>query len=121
MLMGAGGLVALLVSGWSVALAVWARSIGGGAVAAAVFAGVLAAGWDVLSFPLALYSSLLLDRKYGLSSESVGTWSADHLKALARVSRLLRDRQVCEKLRGAEHPDAIYALLTEPQASHHAA
>ena len=46
---------------------------------------------------------------------------ADHLKALARVSRLLRDRQICEKLRGAEHPDALYALLTEPQASHHAA
>jgi len=53
-----------------------------------------------------------------LAPESAG---ADHLKALARVSRLLRDRQVCEKLRGAEHPDAIYALLTEPQASHHAA
>ena len=53
-----------------------------------------------------------------LAPEAAG---ADHLKALARVSRLLRDRQVCEKLRGAEHPDAIYALLTEPQASHHAA
>ena len=53
-----------------------------------------------------------------LAPESAG---ADHLKALARVSRFLRDRSVCEKLRGAEHPDAIYALLTEPQASHHAA
>ena len=53
-----------------------------------------------------------------LAPESAG---ADHLTALARVSRLLRDRQVCEKLRGAEHRDAIYALLTEPQASHHAA
>ena len=46
---------------------------------------------------------------------------ADHLKALARVSRLLRDRQICEKLRGAEHPDALYALLTAPQARHPAA
>jgi len=53
-----------------------------------------------------------------LAPETAG---ADHLKALARVSRLLRDRQICEKLRGAEHPDALYALLTEPQASHHAA
>jgi len=53
-----------------------------------------------------------------LAPESAG---ADHLKALARVSRLLRDRPICEKLRGAEHPDALYALLTEPQASHHAA
>ena len=41
-----------------------------------------------------------------------------HLKALARVSRLLRDRTICEKLRGADHPDALYALLTERAASH---
>ena len=38
---------------------------------------------------------------------------ADHLKALARVSRLLRDRSICEKLRGSEDPDALYALLIE--------
>jgi PTS system nitrogen regulatory IIA component len=38
---------------------------------------------------------------------------ADHLKALARVSRLLRDRATCEKLRGSEDPDALYALLIE--------
>jgi PTS system nitrogen regulatory IIA component len=50
-----------------------------------------------------------------LAPESAG---ADHLKALARVSRLLRDRVVCEKLRGADHPDALYALLTERAASH---
>jgi nitrogen PTS system EIIA component len=37
---------------------------------------------------------------------------AEHLKALARVSRLLRDRAVCEKLRGANSADALYALLT---------
>ena len=37
---------------------------------------------------------------------------ADHLKALARVSRLLRDRRTCDKLRGSEDPDALYALLT---------
>jgi len=46
---------------------------------------------------------------------------ADHLKALARVSRLLRDRAVCDKLRGAERPDAIYALLTQDAPSSHAA
>ena len=38
---------------------------------------------------------------------------AEHLKALARVSRLLRDRATCEKLRGANSADALYALLTE--------
>lgn len=46
------------------------------------------------------------------------TAGADHLKALAQVSRLLRDRQVCEKLRGANSPEAIYALLTETPHSH---
>jgi nitrogen PTS system EIIA component len=43
---------------------------------------------------------------------------ADHLKALARVSRLLRDRAVCEKLRGSDSPEALYALLTENATSH---
>jgi PTS system nitrogen regulatory IIA component len=50
-----------------------------------------------------------------LAPESAG---ADHLKALARVSRLLRDRQVCDKLRGSESADAVYAILTESAASH---
>ncbi len=50
-----------------------------------------------------------------LAPETAG---ADHLKALARVSRLLRDRSTCEKLRGTENADAIYALLTESAAIH---
>lgn len=41
---------------------------------------------------------------------------ADHLKALARVSRLLRDRPFLAKLRGAASRDALYALLCEDQA-----
>ena len=39
---------------------------------------------------------------------------ADHLKALARVSRLLRDRALVDKLRATESADALYALLVEP-------
>ncbi len=34
-----------------------------------------------------------------------------HLKALAQVSRWLRDRTFVEKLRGAGSPDSIYALF----------
>jgi PTS system nitrogen regulatory IIA component len=49
-----------------------------------------------------------------LAPESAG---ADHLKALARVSRLLRDKGVCEKLRGTDNADALYSLLTESPAS----
>jgi len=50
-----------------------------------------------------------------LAPESAG---ADHLKALAKVSRLLRDKAVCEKLRGSDGRDALYALLIEPGAQH---
>jgi len=41
---------------------------------------------------------------------------SDHLKALARVSRQLRDRGFVAKLRGAGSPDALYALWTDDQA-----
>lgn len=50
-----------------------------------------------------------------LAPEGAG---ADHLKALARVSRLLRDRTICEKLRGADQAEALYALLTDHAHSH---
>ena len=50
-----------------------------------------------------------------LAPETAG---ADHLKALARVSRLFRDRAICDKLRGSDNADAIYALLTQSAASH---
>ncbi len=49
-----------------------------------------------------------------LAPEDAG---ADHLKALARVSRLLRNQAVCVKLRGTDDAAAIYAILTEPTAS----
>lgn len=39
---------------------------------------------------------------------------ADHLKALARVSRLLRNQATCEKLRAATTPEVLYSLLTSP-------
>jgi PTS system nitrogen regulatory IIA component len=46
-----------------------------------------------------------------LAPESAG---ADHLKALARVSRLLRNQTTCEKLRATTKSEVLYALLTEP-------
>jgi len=36
---------------------------------------------------------------------------AEHLKALARVSRALRDCVFCDKLRGSASADALYALV----------
>ena len=50
-----------------------------------------------------------------LAPDSAG---ADHLKALARISRLLRDKTTCDKLRGTDRADALYALLTDRAASH---
>ena len=49
-----------------------------------------------------------------LAPEAAG---ADHLKALARVSRLLRDRGICEKLRGTDNVDALYSLLADRSSS----
>ena len=42
---------------------------------------------------------------------------ADHLKALARVSRALRDATFCGMLRGAISGDAFYALLAGTRQS----
>jgi nitrogen PTS system EIIA component len=44
-----------------------------------------------------------------LAPEEAG---ADHLKALARVSRLLRSSATCEKLRATSSPEALYSILT---------
>lgn len=41
---------------------------------------------------------------------------AEHLKALARVSRRMRDRALLAKLRGAGSRDALYALLCQDEA-----
>ena len=43
---------------------------------------------------------------------------AEHLKALARVSRTLRDRAILAKLRGARSRDAIFALLAGVESLH---
>ena len=48
-----------------------------------------------------------------LAPESAG---AEHLKALARVSRTLRSEVVCAKLRSTFDPSALYAILTESKA-----
>jgi PTS system nitrogen regulatory IIA component len=44
-----------------------------------------------------------------LAPEGAG---ADHLKALARVARLLRDGEVAQKLRESRDAEALYAVLT---------
>src|ERR1700743_1091899 len=49
-----------------------------------------------------------------LAPEGAGT---EHLKALARVSRLLRDPETARKLRASNGAEAIYAVLAMPSAN----
>ena len=49
-----------------------------------------------------------------LAPEAAG---ADHLKALARVARLLRDPEIAQKLRESRDADALYAVLAMPPTS----
>jgi PTS system nitrogen regulatory IIA component len=49
-----------------------------------------------------------------LAPETAG---ADHLKALARVARVLRDPEITRKLRASSEAEALYAVLTLPPAS----
>jgi PTS system nitrogen regulatory IIA component len=50
-----------------------------------------------------------------LAPEGAG---ADHLRALARISRLLREPGAVDKLRGSKDRASLYSVLTEPMASH---
>lgn len=50
-----------------------------------------------------------------LAPENAG---ADHLKALARVSRTLRDSGFCNKLRRCETAAGLYSLLTDATTQH---
>ncbi|HEU4659670.1 MAG TPA: PTS IIA-like nitrogen regulatory protein PtsN [Pseudolabrys sp.] len=49
-----------------------------------------------------------------LAPENAG---ADHLKALARVARLLRDAEIARKLRESQDAEGLYAVLALPPAS----
>lgn len=50
-----------------------------------------------------------------LAPEGAG---ADHLKALSRIARVLRDTDTVAKIRGTRDAQAIHALLSETPASH---
>ncbi len=53
----------------------------------------------------------------GVSAARAGGAGADHLKALARVARLLRDPDIARKLRESRDAEALYAVLAMPSAS----
>jgi PTS system nitrogen regulatory IIA component len=53
-----------------------------------------------------------------LAPENAG---ADHLKALARIARVLRDGAVAQKLRTASDAADLYRVLLDPAQASHAA
>ena len=50
-----------------------------------------------------------------LAPETAG---ADHLKALSRIARVLRDPETVSKIRGSSDAAAIYTFLAQTPASH---
>ncbi len=50
-----------------------------------------------------------------LAPEGAG---ADHLKALARVARMLREPGIHDRIRGARDASALYAVLTQDATPH---
>ena len=53
-----------------------------------------------------------------LAPEGAG---ADHLKALARIARVLRNQGIAQQLRATDDAEALYALLVNPLPTSHAA
>jgi STE24 endopeptidase len=76
-----------LATGASAALrdaASWlAGADGSAAITTALYAAAFLVLYDLATAPLAFHSSFRLERRYGLSSEPVRAWLADHVKAFA--------------------------------------
>jgi STE24 endopeptidase len=78
-------LAILLASGVSASLRDIASAAAGGSFVFTVVAYVclVALLSEAVQLPLAFYAGVLLERRFGLSTESTGRWWRDHLKALA--------------------------------------
>jgi STE24 endopeptidase len=76
-------LVGLLFSGVSAALRDWAAGLTGAGPSMSVAFYILALSllFDVITLPFNLYRGFLLERRYGLSTETMGHWLKDHAKA----------------------------------------
>jgi STE24 endopeptidase len=82
----------IVVTGGSSALREHAAGVAGSgglppalvpAFALVIFVACLAALHELLVLPFAFYRGFVLERRYGLSRETVRAWSVDHLKAAA--------------------------------------
>ncbi|MGC4085656.1 MAG: M48 family metallopeptidase [Vicinamibacterales bacterium] len=83
-------LLLVIVSGASVRfrdVAEWVAPAGPGAlhhvISVAVYVVLLTLVNDLCSLPFAFYGGYMLERRYGLSTESIGAWFVDQTKSLA--------------------------------------
>jgi STE24 endopeptidase len=77
-------LVVLLLSGASLAAREVIAAVAGPHpwLIVAIYVVVLSLLLEIATFPFSLYQGFLLERRYGLSTESIGRWLADHAKAM---------------------------------------
>jgi STE24 endopeptidase len=77
-------LVVFVLSGASVALRAWAVTAAGNnaSVVVALYVLVLSLLFDAGTLSFSVYRGFLLERRYGLSTETLGHWLTDHAKAV---------------------------------------
>src|SRR5690242_6406249 len=86
---GVSLLLALLTTGWSVAIRSYAVSASAriapvsltAAMSAALYVLLLLLINELAGLPLAFYSGFVLERRYGLSTERLSVWLLDQLKS----------------------------------------
>jgi STE24 endopeptidase len=87
LLLTAALLASLLLSGGSIRLREAAVLLAGGgpsgAATVAIYVFVLACVNEAIALPVAFYRGFVLERRYGLSRESLRSWILDHVKASA--------------------------------------
>jgi STE24 endopeptidase len=78
-------LVLLVVSGGSAEVRDFASSLAGESfvLTVLVYVAVLVLAAEAIDLPLAYYAGVTLERRYGLSTQTMRGWWADHLKATA--------------------------------------
>ena len=87
---GVATLVAMLGGGVSLfvrdAITAWTSASPSAPSTVALYVLVVVAGYLALRLPIAFYQSYLLERRYGLSSETFRMWLCDYLKAALLVA-----------------------------------
>ena len=77
-------LAALMFSGVSATLRDWAGAVAGqnATLVVLLYVAALSMLFDLTTLPFSLYRGFLLERRYGLATETMGHWLNDHLKAV---------------------------------------